>query len=785
MEPFDETTGETFAGIASILEKINNGIVLIATLLFFATTIHGQTVVINEFMAKNSTTIQDEDGDFSDWIELFNPGDSTVNLLNYRLSDDSNNLDKWFFPEVHLLPNSYLLLFASKKDRTDTTMLHTNFKISSGGEALFLSDQSGRLIDQTEIQSLSDDASYCRIPDGSTRWIITTVPTPKATNNEANQLHFSNQEGFYTAPFFLSITSASGDTIYYTLNGNLPSPNTSYVTAPLHIVNRNSEPNLFSEIPTTPEQDLISLKAWESPQKSIDKATILRCASYRNGIRTSKVYTKSYFVDSTIMGKYTMPVISLITEADNLFHNDSGLYVPGVHFNRENPERTGNYFMHGRNWEREIHIEYFEPNGNLGFAQDAGVRIHGGKTRQAAQKSLRLYARNAYGKKYFNYPLLPHRQNDNYKRFLLRTTMGGWEGQTIITDVLGQKIASPLNIDYQEFQPVIVFINGEYWGIHTMRDRIDERYIAYVHNIDKEAVEFKEHDNEAYEDLMNFIANNSLAFEDNYHYVTTQIDLHNYIDYTIAELFFNNYDWPTNNIKLWRKVPEGKWRWILYDLDAGFRDETYNMLLHATTNDASINWPNSPESTFLFRNLLTNDSFKAAFMNRYASILNREFDGQRMRHMLDSIKGLYAPEITVHSDRWNYPNSLHKWEEDIANELGFFMEKRPCIVREQIMSFFELTDFDFDCGDFTSPSLILAPNPNRGQFFLSNTHSDITDATLTITNLKGQQVYREHGVTIMNNNRKYIDLSHFSENVYVLRIVTRSYSMQKKIIITK
>ncbi len=763
--------------------------ILLILVLFFITKVNGQTVVINEFMAKNSTTIQDKDGDFSDWIELYNPSNSIINLFNYKLSDDADDLDKWLFPEVNILPHSYILIFASKKDISDVTELHTNFKISGSGEELFLTDASGNLIDQTNAIALSDDESYCRIPDGDENWIVTNVSTPNSSNNYSNELVFSNQEGFYSSSFSLSINSTTGDTIYYTLNGNIPTPNSNYFTAPLLIEDKSAEPNVFSEIPTTPEQELIYCKAWESPGHPIDKATILRCASYRNGVRTSKIYTKTYFVSSHVFNQYSIPVISLITEEGNLFNNDSGLYVPGIHFNIDDPEWTGNYFMHGKDWERNIHIEYFEPQGTLGFSQDAGIRIHGGKTRHAAQKTLRLYARSEYGEKYFNYQLLPHRPVDKYKRFLLRSTMRGVNPKTIIRDVLAQNISSSLDIDYQESQPVIVFINGEYWGIHTIRDRIDERYIEYTHHIDKDSVKIEDYG--YIPNVINFIENNSLEYDDNYNYVTTQIDINNYIDYTIAELFFNNYDWPGNNMKIWRKIPDGKWRWIFYDIDASFGDEDYNMLLHATANDSTISWPNPPHSTFLFRSLLQNETFKTTFINRYAEILNTDFSTTRMINKLDSIKSIYRPEIENHIDRWHYPNSLNQWEEDIENDLLSFIKKRPCIVKEHIMSFFELNSFNFNCEDdddideySKTKQLMVVPNPNKGQFFILNTNSNITNATITITSVNGQVVYKENGVDIMANEKKYFDISDLSNNVYILQITSNNYSEQKKIIIT-
>ncbi|PID88945.1 MAG: hypothetical protein CSB02_00050 [Bacteroidia bacterium] len=363
--------------------------------------------------------------------------------------------------------------------------------------------------------------------------------------------------------------------------------------------------------------------------------------------------------------------------------------------------------------------------------------------------------------------------------------MGGWS-PTIIRDVLAQDISSALDIDYQDFQPAVVFVNGEYWGIHTIRDRIDERYIEYTYHIDKDSVEFLEGSNIHY--LTNFIENNSLEYSHNYNYIATQIDIPNYIDYTIAELFFNNYDWPGNNMKLWRKIPDGKWRWVFYDIDAGFGNENYNMLLHATNTDSALVGPNPPHSTFLFRSLLQNETFKTAFITRYAEILNTYFDTSFMINKLDSIQNVYSPEIPVHADRWHYPNSLNQWEEDVESDLLTFLKNRPCIVREQIMSFFQLTSFDFECETKLDErpglgQLVLAPNPNNGRFFLLNTGAYIADATITITSANGQEVYKESGVDIMTNQKKHFDLSGFAQNIYLLQVVANDFSEQKKIII--
>ena len=555
----------------------------------------------------------------------------------------------------------------------------------------------------------------------------------------------------------------------------------------------NSEPNYFSEFPTSPDQSLISYKAWESPSITVDKANIIRCVSIKNGIPTSKVYTNTYFIDENIFTKYSLPIISLITEEANLFDSDSGIYIPGVHFNINNPEWTGNYYQSGIKWEKQFHIEYFDKNGALGFSQDAGLRIHGGKTRQAAQKSMRLYAREEYGKKYFNYPLLPQKDHSEYKRFILRTTMGSWHDQSIIKDVLAHDIAKDLDIETQDFQPIIIFLNGEYWGVHTLRDKIDEHYINYEFDVDKDSVDIIggnydlifAGDNSHYKNVLEFIENNDISDLFNYEYLKTQIDIDNYIDYQISEMFFANLDWPGNNMKLWRPQTEnGRWRWIFYDLDAGLKNIDYNMFVHCTNTDESISWPNSPRSTFLFRNLLLNSDFVNKFVKRYTEILNSDFSPTSILTKADSIKELYENEIESHISRWHFPDSHSKWEADIEEKLVNFLENRPCSVQEHIIDFLKPVSFNFDCNENADIfNLILAPNPNNGTFLIKNNTAQTIRGNIIISSITGRKIYQENYIYLNADEKKYLYLPQLSNGMYLLSYANSISSEKIKFII--
>jgi CotH kinase protein/Secretion system C-terminal sorting domain/Fn3 associated len=619
------------------------------------------------------------------------------------------------------------------------------------------------------------------------------MPTSENAKIVDNTLSFSHEAGFYTSSFYLKIISLNGDSVFYTLDGSIPTVNALVYQDSMLFDNKVSAPNYFSLIPTTPIQSLISYKAWELSGEDIDKANIIRCASFKSGVRSSEIYTMTFFVDSMVFNKYTLPVISLVTDSLNLFSYDTGIYVPGKYFIQSTPEWTGNYNQRGKAWERNVHIEYFDQLGRINFGQYAGLRIHGGITRQAAQKSLRLYARKEYGNKSFDYQLLTNRENDKYKRFLLRATMGTGERQTIISDVLAHEIIRGLNIEYQEYMPVIVFINGEYWGIHTLRDRIDERYISYLYNIDKDSIVIIEdyNDDESFKKLFEFIDINDISVSANYEYIASQIDIDNYIDYQIAEMFLNNYDWPGNNMKIWKSGRKGsKWRWIFYDLDQGFGNYEYNMFDHVTLNDSNVVWPNPPISTLIFRKLMQNNDFVDRFISRYAELLNTYFDTEIMIAKLDSVRSLYENEIPAHINRWHYPDSDEKWNHNVDSILEDFLKNRPCIVENQIMSFFQITSFGFKCFIIdevidNNEIFVILPNPCQGLLYIFNNSTDPVEGDLLISDLAGKILYTKKSITLGPWEKKKLDLSGLPNSTYILRFHNNTFNETRKLLLIR
>ena len=313
--------------------------------IFLISISSAQSIVINEIMSANQSAVFDQDGDSPDWIELYNNDNQKISLNGYTLSDDADTLNKWVFPDVSIEPYGTILVFASDKNMVTEIELHLNFKISSMGESLYLSDPMGLLIDQIEPVSLGEDESYGRLPDGASHLVHLEHYTPDQLNNNTSQLVFSKSSGFYGDSFYLKCQSFLEDTIYYSIDGSVPNLSSNIFNDSIFIYNKTSEPNYFSAFWTIAPNSLENYRDWSPTSTNVDKANIIRCVSYRDGKPSSRVYTQTYFVDENIHTKYDVPIISLVTDEKHLFDSDSGIYVPGVHFDDLQPEWTGNYFQ--------------------------------------------------------------------------------------------------------------------------------------------------------------------------------------------------------------------------------------------------------------------------------------------------------------------------------------------------------------------------------------------------------------------------------------------------------
>jgi hypothetical protein len=821
----------------------------ISIFLFLSVQLSSQ-VLINEFSSSNVSGITDEDGDHSDWIELYNSSALETNLEGYHLSDDAHNLKKWTLPAISLKSGYYLLIFASGKDRTalplsfqtiirkgadwqflvpssdignswrnngfdaftwntgssgfgygdndDSTVLdniisvyirkefvinnlqdiselvlsidyddgfvafingheiarsnlgtagsavaynqtanasreatmygggnpvnfnisdpanflvegvnviavqghnnssgssdfslipilslgfsgagygddtpeyiqlngnklHSNFKISNEGETLILSRPDSSILDSVSPIPLLADISYGRKPDGKDSWFYFTSPTPNSANinngdtalASCDTVKFSINGGYISGGFELQLSSDDpSDSIFFTLDGSEPSLNNPLYISPI----------------------------------LISKNTIVRARSLNSQKLPGVISTNTY-----ITRHHTLPVISLSTNPENLWDNNTGIYVMGPNASIDYPYYGANFWQ---DWERKAHMELYDINGVKQIDQDIGIKIFGAYSRAVAQKSLALFARREYGKGSFDYKFFKDKPINKFESIVLRNGGNDWD-QAILRDGLTSTLIRDMDLDRMAFQPSIVYINGEYWGILNIREKVNTNFIAENHYVNPDNVNLLENNgniiegsNTSYLQMTNFLNSNTLETEQNYLQVSNKIDIKNYIQYQLTEIYVNNKDWPGNNIKYWNTNDPGSlWRWIVFDTDFGYSiwensAYSFNTFKFALATDGPI-WPNPPWSTLLFRRMLTNPGFRNEFVNQYSDRINTNFSAANINAATDSLKQIFLPEISDHLIRWGL--SYNNWENNFT-KIKNFANYRPAYARDHMKS---------------------------------------------------------------------------------------------------
>ncbi|TVR52193.1 MAG: hypothetical protein EA425_05365 [Puniceicoccaceae bacterium] len=662
------------------------------------------TVRLNEIVASNGSLIADEDGDFEDWIELHNPGDATVELSGWGLSDNESRPFKWEFPEgVVLEPGAFLLIWASGKDRTNPShTLHTNFSISSSGEEVLLTRPDGSQADYIPPKELLRDVSLGRVPGEGESWYYFANPTPGSANTALAYVdiapvpQFSVAAGFYEEGFTLDVEADDGTVIHYTLDGTIPDETSPVWDGSLWIGAAGNDP-LLALVPTTPpvdfeaiDTDRIARLATEGirwfPPQSVERATIVRALALKPDYLPRPPVAATYFVQPSRENGFSLPVVSLMADPDDFFQPEHGIYVAGNLFQNTHQNRPwhspANYRQRGREWEKIVHVEFFGPDGRLWLSQAAGARIHGGATRSFAQKSLRLYARQDYNESRFRHPLFAGLEDDMFNRLLLRNAGNDWV-RTLFRDAAIQASVRHLNFDTQAYQPTVVFLNGEYWGIHNLRERYDRHYLLRRYGVDPDDLDLltginsvKEGSSDHYLELLGYVAGSNPVEESFLEEVERRVDLENFIDYFLAQIFCGNTDWPLNNIDFWRvrkpfdpQAPEGhdgRWRWLMYDTDFGF----------GFANDGAHNTLETARRHLLFDTLLENPEFRRRFVVRFSDQLNTAFQPLRLEALIEAMAGQIRNEIPFHSARWGQPASKVHWEAHVEEMIDFTNGRR-------------------------------------------------------------------------------------------------------------
>lgn len=544
---------------------------------------------------------------------------------------------------------------------------HTNFKIDNAGETIYLSDPEGNTLDAKFSGAVAYGQSLARIPDASGNWCITTDPSPGTTNNTAECFPgyesdpvFSLAPGFYSGTQTVSISTTSPTAvIHYTLDGSAVTEASPVYAGPITM--------------------------------DTNSVVAARCYS-TGGLLPGNMKKNSYFINAS---DYTLPVISITIDPSSLFDYDTGIYVFGCCWDAGYPYFGANFWQP---WQRYAHIEYFDKTGTEQFSKDMDLEIHGGWSRAEPQKSFRINFKNEYDGD-LDYRLWSEKPDMGpINNFNLRNS-----GQHVWADRIQDEFLSEVmrktHIDYEAYEPCVVFINGEYWGLYEIREKEDEHYVESNYGIDHHDVDLLNGwstlagSDTGYVNLYNFVMAANPVTNAFYNEFSARVDVENYVDYYIAEIYYQNVDfggyyWGLNNIKMWRQQSGGKWRHMLYDLDGAmgwFGSSVYDNYIDLTRN------PSNPSmSSQMFDRFLDNTRFRNYFVNRFADLINTIYLQDTMTTIAYAMRDSLAPEMPAHIVRWT-PNApdFATWENYIDNILDYNYY-RFFAARAQINSSFAL-----------------------------------------------------------------------------------------------
>jgi hypothetical protein len=608
---------------------------------------------------------------------------------------------------------------ANRHNLSLSTSYHTNFRIDAGGERLVLTRPDGTRADDIRVPALPRDVAWGRLGGAPGVFRFFANPTPNAINPDQGAVAFLSAPtvdvppGFLTNAISVSLQSPDpGVAIRYTLDGSEPNPGSSLYTGPILITNRASLPNRLSVIPTAP--------GWSAPSGRVFKGTILRARAFRAEALPSDITTASYFIHPLGLRRYTLPVVSLATDDRHFFSAETGIYVPGS-------APGGNYSQSGDAWERPVHVEFFEPDGSRPIAQESGVRMHGNTSFGFPLKALRLHPLNQRGTGPFRHRIFPDLPIDSFNRLLLRPS-GHDHYLTMMRDGLMQGLMRETGLDMQGYRPAILFLNGEYWGIHNLQEAFEKDYFKSHHpEVDPDAIDYLEgyapgavaYEGDAthYHDLIRYLQTHHPADPATDREIRSRMEVPNFQDYKLAEIFY--YRWDIGNHRLWRpRTPNGRLRWILFDCDVGFggfwsepNPWTFNMLQAVLEPSGSLHGHNNATTVFLLDALLQNPSFRHDFINRAADLMNTTLRTERMLEFIDRMAAEIAPEMQEHSLRWRAPANLAEWQRNVS-ALRTFARERPRHTRQHFVTRFALRG--------TTELTLNIPSPDKGQLRLNS-----------------------------------------------------------------
>ncbi len=604
----------------------------------------------------------------NDWIELYNSTDTTVDLTGYGLSTQQDIIE-FTFPEVTIAPGGYLMVYCTGTEQAVSgKTLKTAFKLSSSGEILYLTNSLGKVVDVFSTGKHRNSISSGRDESNPSQRIFFSSPTPGKANDMSSvymtyspEPTFDIASGYVDKGTVVNVSVPEGTYVVITKDGSTPSRKGS--------------------------------AHYEDFTVTVKSSTVLKACSFADGYLASDVVTSTYLVEK----KHDIAVISLSSDPDGLFSYKSGILVDGPGYTEKLPHYGANYW---KDWERSTHIEYITADGELAVEFDCGIHTFGQYARGLPQKGLALVLREKYGANEVSYPFFEDNDVASYKSLLLRPEGQDWN-RAKMRDVLVPALLKGTYmtaVDYMDYTPVALYINGEYWGLYYLREKLNDNYVSYKYGYEKDSIDLIKGQSKVqagskadYNSLMTWLSNHDLKSSKNYEYFCSKVDIDSFIQYWIVETFVSNYD--TGNTRCY-KGEDGKWRWMLYDFDWAFmanyveKDTIYAHLIDPEGHGAGNNMSN-----LMSRKLLKNSEFRKKFVTEYIKALKYVFNYERTSQIIDSLQSAIKNEIPRQSERWGAPSV--KFQKSQITVIKNFLKKRPDVVKKLLKKHFSLSEKEY------------------------------------------------------------------------------------------
>jgi len=668
-------------------------------------------ISINEYSAANDNIIQDNSGSYEDFVELYNAGSNDVNLGGYTISDKQDNPGKFVFPGTVNIPSGgYLILWCSGRNTTFGGAVHTNFKLTQTKESeyLVLSDDSGTIIDETDIDPNLLNHARAKISDGGSVWGVATDPTPGAANigvktNYAAKPVANMEAGLYSGSINVTLNSAGND-IYYTLNGDKPTAGSSLYSGAI----------------------------------TINNTSVLRAIAISSDpdFEDSFIETNTYFIDD----EHTLPVLSISGGDDG---------------------STLDNLLDGNFSDPIGSLEYFDADQNLIDEGLGEFNKHGNDSWAYPQRGFDYIAQDEFGyHDGLRHKLFPHKDRKKFQRLIVKAAANdnhSFEDGAHVRDFYVHELSQrgKLKLDERSGIFCIVYLNGNYWGVYDIREKVDDPdFTDYYYDQSKDNVQFiktwgatwAEYGGQAalndWATLHDFIVDNDMSVASNYDIVKEQLNVGSLVDYMIINTHVVTSDWLNWNTAWWRGLdPAGdkkKWRYAMWDLDATFGHYINFTGIPDTGSDADpcdIESPviDDPEGhTEMLTSLLENEDFKNLYVNRYADLNNSIFSCEYMIGLLDEMVGAIEPEMPRQLATWG--GTMASWNSSVQ-VLRDFIEGRCTVINTGIADCYDVEgpfELTVDVNDSSSGLVeINTITPEAGEYIWSGLYFEGAPVTLT------------------------------------------------------